>query len=51
MRVYIMDSLVARSGRVLSPDLICEIAAELLQRMIEVHEVPLARWIDEDIPQ
>jgi hypothetical protein len=41
MRVYIMDSLVARGGQVLSPTLISEITAEILARMIEIHEVPL----------
>lgn len=41
MRVYIMDSLVARGGQVLSPALISEITAEILERMIEIHEVPI----------
>lgn len=49
MRSFIMDSLVARSGKVLSPDLISEIAAEIHERMVEVHEVPI--YIGEDVPQ
>lgn len=41
MRAYIMDSLVARSGKTLSSELIGELTQEILQRMIEVHDVPL----------
>ena len=41
MRVFIMDSLIARSGQVLSPNLISEITTEILERMIEIHEVAL----------
>lgn len=41
MRVYIMDSLIARSNQVLSPVLISEITQEILERMIEIHEVKL----------
>ncbi len=41
MRVYIMDSLVARGGQTLSPSMISELTAEILERMIEIHEVPV----------
>lgn len=41
MRVFIMDSLIARSGKSLSPDVIGEITKEILERMIEVNDVPL----------
>lgn len=37
MRVFIIDSLVARSGRVLTSSLISELTTEILQRMIEIH--------------
>lgn len=50
MRVYIMDSLASRAGKVLDPYMISEITAEILQRMIEIHEVPMAEW-EGDIPQ
>ena len=41
MRVYILDSLVAKSGAVLTPSVIGELTTEILARMIEVNEVPL----------
>ena len=37
MRVFIIDSLVARSGRVLTSSLISELTTEILQRMIDIH--------------
>ena len=37
MRGFIIDSLVARSGRVLTSLLISELTTEILQRMIEIH--------------
>ena len=37
MRVFIIDSLVARSGRVLTSSLISELTAEILERMIDIH--------------
>ena len=37
MRVFIIDSLVARSGRVLTSSLISELTTEILERMIEIH--------------
>lgn len=43
IRSYIMDSLIARSGKTLSPELIGEIASELQERIVEVIEVPLAQ--------
>lgn len=43
IRSYIMDSLIARSGKTLSPELIGEIAGELQERILEVIEVPLAQ--------
>lgn len=49
MRVYIMDSLVARSGKTLTPDLIGDLTQELLGRMIEVHEVPLAALNEDEL--
>lgn len=36
MRVYIMDSLVSKSGQVLNPSLISELTAEILERMLEI---------------
>lgn len=39
MRVYIIDSLVARSGSALTPAVISDLADEILGRMIEIHEV------------
>lgn len=47
MRVYIMDSLVARSGKTLTPDLIGDLTQELLGRMIEVHEPPMVEINDD----
>lgn len=41
MRAYILDSLSARYGQVLNPALINEISAEILERMIEIHEAPV----------
>lgn len=41
MRVFIMDSLIARSGQTLSPILISEITTEILERMIEIYEAAL----------
>lgn len=41
MRGYIMDSLIARSCQTLTAEVISEIAQEILQRMIEVHEPPI----------
>ena len=37
MRVFIIDSLVARSGRVLTSSLISELTTEILERMIDIH--------------
>ena len=37
MRVFIIDSLVARSGRVLTSSLISELTTEILERMIYRH--------------
>ncbi len=51
MRVHIMDSLVARSGKVLNPDVISELTAEILERMIDIHEVPAVTWAHLDVPQ
>lgn len=47
MRIFIMESLVARSGKLLSPDLISEISTEILERMIEINEVPLYQPVEE----
>ena len=38
LRVMIMDSLVAQSGRVLVPDLIGHLTTEILQRVLDVLE-------------
>lgn len=40
-RLYIIDSLVARSGKILTPKLINDLTQEILERMIEVQDVPL----------
>ena len=37
MRVYVLDSLIARNGSTLTPQLIAEIAAEIVERMIEIN--------------
>ena len=37
MRGFIIDSLVARSGRVLTSSLISELTTEILERMIDIH--------------
>lgn len=48
MRVYIMDSLIARGGQVLSPSLISELTAEILERMIEIHEMHIREIIEDE---
>lgn len=36
VRVYILDSLIARTGEILSPNVIEQIAKEIQERMLEI---------------
>lgn len=36
VRVYVLDSLIARTGEILSPNLIDQIAKEIQERMLEI---------------
>lgn len=41
LRVYILDSLIAKSGEILTPTTIGDLTTELLERIIEVIDTPL----------